>query len=157
MEIEIVETTLGDAYQMAPRMREVDALEVRASGGLTPLDALTKSVACTDAGYGWSAFIEGQVGVMWGVTGVPKIPNVGCVWMLGTDDIYQIVKRFWRESVLYVDIMHEKYPILCNYIDARNTPTRRWLKRLGFKEITSVQNFGHEKREFIYIESNRCV
>ena len=54
--------------------------------------------------------------------------------MLGSDRIRgkDIRVEFARKSKGYVLRMSKEFPILENYVDARNTLAKRWLKWCGF-------------------------
>ena len=150
MSVEIAQSTIGDAYLMAPHMRANDAREVMASSGVKPLEALTLSVAASVPHLCWTAFIDGEPGVMFGVSPTPD-PDVGIAWLLATDAMYKYRKMFFIKSLEYISEMHESYPTLLNYVDARNTDTRRWLKRAGFEELTTIDEYGYEHLPFILI------
>ena len=61
---------------------------------------------------------------------------VGAVWMVGSSEIEKIVYDFVRNSAYWVSrLFDDKYDVLLNSIDSRNTLHLRWLKWLGFKFI----------------------
>lgn len=131
MHIEIRKATQDDAISLAPRLKQADVDEVMASSGLNPLDALTESVAVSDQDMVWCATLNGRPEIIWGVRGVG--PDLGGVWLLSSEEIMGIRRRFMQESIEYVRRMHTRYQILFNYVDIRNTVSLEWLRRLGFK------------------------
>ena len=76
---------------------------------------------------------------------------MGKIWMLGhrsmTSD-YQDVRAFLRNSPIELNKFHMNYPILFNYVDARNTTHVKWIKYMGFSIIQEHATFGVEGRLF---------
>jgi hypothetical protein len=134
-------------------MRQQDKDEVWASGGFTPLEALAFSVEVTNEDMRWTALADGVPFCMWGASEHIQDPTLGVVWLLGSDHIYQIKRRFILESRKYVSMMHDRFDTLANYVDARNTVSMRWLETLGFHAVRTVQHHGHERRPFILYAS----
>jgi hypothetical protein len=132
-------------------MRQQDQDEVMASGGYTPLEALTVSIAVSDEA--WCALEDGVPFVMWGVTDVDL--GRGIVWLLGSEYILKIKKRFWIESFKYVRELHTRFSILANHVDARNSISRSWLERLGFVPVGAPVHFGDQNHPFIMYVSQR--
>ena len=65
--------------------------------------------------------------------GTPSLlSDVGCPWMLGTDKVGFYSRAFLRHSRRVVALWSEQFPILRNYVDARNTDAVRWLQWVGF-------------------------
>lgn len=144
-EYEIVPATLLHAAQMAPNMRQPDVDEVWASSHYSPEDALCSSIGnSVDA---WTMLFNGQVLCIGGVGQMSLVSNWGAPWLLGVDDIKNHTRAFLRESKAYTDKIRQKYPLLLNFADARNTIALRWLKWLGF-EIEPAQPFGIENMPF---------
>jgi hypothetical protein len=149
MRIEIVPACLMAALALAPLMREADRNEVRASVGMQPLEALTFAVNVTPSALGWTALGDGHPICMWGAAPHPEDADLGVVWLLGSDDIYKVRKRFLIESRTYVRQMHEWFPVLANYVDARNVTSQKWLEWLGFRAAHTDPHYGVERRPFI--------
>ena len=83
--------------------------------------------------------------------------NVGCVWALGSDDLLKVKVGFLRLSKTYLNTLHEDFPFLFNYVDARNKVHIRWIKWLGFKIINVHPKFGVDQipfYEFVRLKSN---
>lgn len=154
MTIEIVPATYEHAIQLAPFMRDEDSQEVMASGGFTPLEALTISVYVSDVDMKWTALEDGEPIVMWGCAGDSSM-DVGVVWLLGSDRIKKIKKRFWQESEAYVEIMQERYSLLYNFVDERNKTSMAWLTKLGFHGAKRVAEYGHHHIPFILFMRRR--
>jgi len=84
----------------------------------------------------WAAEEEdGEVIALFGVAGASLLGEhgpVGSPWLLGSDKLDRHAKTLVRAGKKYVGLIHEKYPYLANYVDKRNTISKRWLRRLGF-------------------------
>ena len=52
--------------------------------------------------------------------------------MLGTIDLNFHSRKFLRESRRVVSLLAEEFPVMENYVDARNTASIRWLQWVGF-------------------------
>ena len=92
---------------------------------------------------------KGNIMGMYGV--IPVRKNMGKIWMLGhrtmTSD-YQDVRAFLRNSPIELDKFKMNYPILFNYVDARNKTHVKWIKYMGFSIIKEHATFGYEGRLF---------
>jgi len=143
-----------DAFLLGPRMRQEDVDEVKACSGLFPAEALLlgveKSVEC------YTLWAGDQPLAMYGIV-EDQNPSIGCIWLLGSDLIYEHRVAFLRISRPWIERFQSQYPILYNYIDARNTVHIRWLQWLGFSFISEHPEYGVEKRlfyQFIRINTN---
>ena len=150
MNIEIVPATHEHAVDLAPRLRADDRHEVWASGGRTPVEALLASLKASDPDMCWAATCDGKCEIMWGVA--RDTDHIGFVWLLGSDWIYTIKRRFWRESIRYVSRMHTRYMLLTNYVHHDNAASIRWLEIMGFEPRDRVEEFGVGKEPFIRYE-----
>ena len=74
----------------------------------------------------------------------PPLPGLGIVWMLGTDAIQTEAMGIARRTRRYFDELNAAYPILWNYIDARNAVSLRWLRWGGFKLLKHVSFGPHQ-------------
>lgn len=137
--------TVEDCQHLAPRLRREDIEEVRAASGLEPLVALTLGLRLGEC------LVMECKGERFGLFGVcpTQTPGVGLVWMLATDSIHTHRTRFIRECRKWVKHLHTNYPVLWNYVDARNELHIRWLHWLGFEFIKLHPEHGVEKRPFI--------
>lgn len=106
------------------------------------------------------ADVEGTPEMIFGCSATDAAPTVGIPWMLGTPVIVSPKWRmtFLRETRRAVEAWQAEYPILHNFIDARNTVHMRWLRWLGFTFIALDEThgpFGLPFYEFVRI--NPCV
>ncbi|WP_455153243.1 phage protein Gp13 family protein [Bradyrhizobium cenepequi] len=91
----------------------------------------------------WTGIIDGRPEVMFGVGDLNILAGIGAPWLLGTDAVEQHYRQFLRHSVSWRDQLLERYPILRNFVDDRNTVSIRWLRWLGFKLHDPVVIGGH--------------
>jgi hypothetical protein len=125
--------TLADCESLAPRLREEDKAEALAASGIPALYALKLSL-------GPETFVIDIDGTPEMIFGCPN----GVPWMFSTPVPVSPKWRraFLRETAKMVDIWQAKFPILHNFIDARNTTHMRWLKWLGFTFIARHDRYG---------------
>lgn len=128
----------SDIEWLAPRLRQADQDEIKALAGVTPEEAL--AVSFQSSTHRYTADWEGEPIIMFGAG--PVIDGAGAVWLLGTDMVKTVRVPFLRESKRCLAGLHKDYPLLFNYVDARNTLHIRWLKWLGFKFINLHPKFG---------------
>ena len=150
MEIEIVDATEEHASGLAPNLRAADALEVKVSSGLSPLNALLASVELST--HSWTALLDGKPEIMWGVAPYSYSNsrlNQGVVWLLSSDELYRIPRRFVKESNIYVSKMFETYDTLFNYVHAKNTKSCKWLENMGFEAVDRREEYGVGQQPFI--------
>ncbi len=136
---EAIKATEAHAIQMFPHLRESDRNEIAASSNLRPRSALVCSVR--NSTKAWTAMLDDEPVVMFGVGCVSMMSGVGSPWLLGTDRIRDIRTQFLRDSDWYISEMLEEFPKLTNHVDARNKLTLRWLKWCGF-QIFDAEAYG---------------
>ena len=139
---------LSDVVTVAANMRQEDKEEVLAYSGSSPQEAL---FYCFFASQPCMTMVgrKGNIMGMYGV--VPCSPKVGRIWMLGHESMtsdYKDVRAFLRNSPIELDKFKMNYPILYNFVDARNTTHVKWIKYMGFSIIKEHATFGYEGRLF---------
>ena len=70
-------------------------------------------------------------------------------------DIDKYHREAWTLSKRHVDLMHDRYPVLTNFIDVRNVTSLRWLGRLGFEPVRFHPFHGVGRLPFLKYESKR--
>ena len=145
------------ANQLAPRLRESDKIEIYASSGMEPLEALLQSIEVSDEDMCWAATLNGLPVAMFGANHLmgEGENKIGGIWMLCSPAIYTNKRDFMRKCQQYLAIMHERYEYLTNFIDSRNVPSMHWLPHLGFKPVVEVEEYGFLKVPFIQYVSQR--
>lgn len=152
--IEIRPARRQDAFILGPHLRKADVDEVWASSGLLPIEALLAGMDASIECYTMTA--GDSILCIFGI-GRDQNSSIGRIWMLGSDHIHSHKFEFLRISKEWVDRFQSNYPILYNFIDARNTVHIRWLHWLGFTFISEHPDFGFEKKlfyQFIRIQNN---
>lgn len=140
-----------DAAELAPRLREADLAEIKATSGEDPLKVLEDGIACSDPSY---AVVDGEdrAFALFGVVPDHQVDYAGLVWLLGSDDIEKYSFFFLRNSRLWVENLHHRFKILWNYVDASNEVHIRWLKWCGFTFSRLIEKYGVEQRPFYEVK-----
>lgn len=115
---------------LAQNMRAADRREVWLSHGFSPLEALRESLSASQRA--WTALIEGEPVIIWGVGPDPNDDRVGLPWMLATNGLAKGFVEFIRQSRHQVAILGQGFQRLENYVHSENILSRRWLGWCGF-------------------------
>jgi hypothetical protein len=147
---ETVRNALG---YIAGALRAADLDEIRASLPGDPGEALMASAAVSSRAW----LMVDRTGLPMGVCGVAPSghPRVGQPWMVGTDDLEAERIALARQTRGVVAEMHEDYPILTNFVDARNDAAIDWLLWAGFHLIDADPRYGPEERLFLQFSKVR--
>jgi len=141
------QATPEDAHKLAPKMRNADREEIKASHNSTPLNALL--FPFTQLKHKTFTIIgteEEDVIGMFGV--VPcETKDYGIAWLLSSEELLNHTRQFLRECPKWVNEMSKDYKYLYNYVDERNIVAIKWLQFLGFKVIETLP-YGYEKKNF---------
>lgn len=113
-------------------MRQQDLDELASMHDIAPELVLSQSLLLSS--HAWIAEHKGEPVAIFGAAPSP-LPGVGIVWLLGTDKITEAGRSIARQTPHYVEQMQRAYPVLWNYIDARNSVSMRWLRWGGFKLV----------------------
>ena len=147
----------NDVLAIKDRLRKTDVEEIWASTHMKPEEALihSRSVSscCQTVLYKCSPV------AIFGTARIPDRPQVGGVWFLATDDLRVMWLSFLRMSRECVSRMLDEYPLLFNWVDARNVESIAWLKWCGAK-IEKPKPFGPDKMPFHFFtikRSDLCV
>jgi hypothetical protein len=124
------EATPGDIRELVHRLRQSDIDECEALFGRgTALEVTTHGLR--DDGVAFMAVREGITIAVFGLC-PGEWPGYGVPWMVGTNELDKCGRELMAEARNCLKIWHRFYPTLLNVVDARNTKSIRWLKRLGF-------------------------
>lgn len=149
---EIVPAGRVYANQLAPHLRMSDKVEIYASSGMNPLDALLESVEVSDEDMCWCATLNKHPVAMFGASHVEG--ETGCIWMLCSPAIYTNKLDFMRHCKTYLAKMHERYEYLFNKIDTRNLQSMQWLPALGFRpagEAVEFPDYDPDAKFIVYV------
>ena len=140
--------TIDDVAYIAARMRKEDRQECFANAGSSPIQSLFEgyltSMPCmtTNSRHGYPIAMRG----------VSKTSDTSAsIWLLGCKNMLKDTRdkyEFLRQSRIELKKLQKLYPVLYNYIDARNTVHLRWLLYMGFTIIKKHEVFGYEGLPF---------
>lgn len=128
--IQIVPATDEHARAIAARLREADKIELGEHAPERLLDILLDAVRVSR--WANAALLDGAPVLVYGVSQHKKNSKWGVPWLLGTDGIEHIRRRFVRDSQGEVDLMLARFSFLFNQVHDRNQLCIRWLMWLGF-------------------------
>ncbi|MFG1395868.1 hypothetical protein [Roseixanthobacter pseudopolyaromaticivorans] len=149
-----VPATVQHARDLCPLLRKADRAEVLALTGAPPELILPACVG----GDAWAMFTDThELAGLCGVDHVVNFPGIGIVWMLGSDLIAKHQRDFLAHAKLWVEDQHQRYPLLTNMVDARNTRHIRWLEWMGFTMLRRVERWGAASLPFIEFERRICA
>lgn len=144
----IVEADESHLGYLEAHLRVRDREELYAACGMDPHVALIFSYHASD--LRWTIIDDaGNPAAMFGV-GPGYTPQDGLVWLLGTDAIDTMRTFVLRHSVPYITKMHGLYPLLHNFVDARNVTSMSWLEWCGFSINDVDPAYGVGRVPFIH-------
>jgi len=135
----IVAATLEHVHALRGRLRTSDILEIEASSGRDPDEALELSWRASD--QVWAALQNDRVIALFGAGRISMLSDIGVPWMLGSEELTGAGLEVGKRSRQYVLEMKNRFSLLENYIDARQKTSIRWLKWLGF-QVEPAQPWG---------------
>ena len=136
---EMIPATADHIEFIADHMREADVEEVWASAQLQPLEALRLSVMVSEQALTGTA--DGEPICIFGCGRKSLLDTTGIPWLLGTDKIDRHAKGFMQRNKTIIKEWMERYELLENWVDSRNTKSVAWLRWLGF-EIQEASPYG---------------
>ena len=130
MSVKFVKPNSDLVQYVANNMRQADRIEITASHGYTPIEALVKGVAISTLSS--VALINDEPCAVFGLVVENIITGFGVPWLLGTDLIFKHKRDFVEHTRIGVDEMLEVCPRLENWVHCENVKSIRWLKSMGF-------------------------
>lgn len=143
-----------DLVALAPNLREADKDEILGLTGLPPEAVLSLRDEQEEAYVG--GVIESPKPEL-ALGFVPITEGAATVWMVSTDVMFDHPQRFAAVTKAAMHEAFKKYPLLTNFIDARNTRHIEWLKWLGFKLIRQVPLGPHNLPFYEFVGYKECV
>ena len=136
-----------DLVLLTPRLRNADVDECEALFGPgTVSEVAAQTFAHSPVRY--TVSVDGVPIAMFGVGAASMLSDIGHPWMFGTPSIEKYLRRaLIEEGRRYIVGMRQMFPRLENVVDARNTKSIRWLRRMGF-EVLPAAPLGVEGRPF---------
>lgn len=147
-DVRIVPAQAEHIAPLAQHARAADVAELWAAARLTPEGAMRIGLPLSP--LAWTGFVGDDTVCMFGVTPVSLLGGVGAPWLIGTEHVERYQMAFLRHSRPMVAAMLQRFPLLINHVDARNTVAVRWLRWLGFAmaEPAPYGPFGVPFRKF---------
>lgn len=143
----------GHVDEVYGNLRKADYEEVYAATGRDPNEALYE--AWHRSFYRWAIIWQGETIGLFGVGAATLMGYTGVPWLLGTNKMEEIKFTFVKQSISWVKHMLTLYPVLENWVDARNKLSIKWLKWLGFSVSKRPAPYGYEQRPFYFFEKRR--
>lgn len=142
----IQQSQKSDCHVVAHYLREADIRELFAASGLQPLTVLLRCYSDDPEGC-YTVFYDNKPVGMFGV--VRHMEDIGIPWLLGTDDLVQNRREFYKLSQEFLHKFQKQYKFLSNFIDKRNEVAINWLSHLGAQFVREIPDYGFEKRPFL--------
>ena len=129
--IKMVDAHPMDAVYLAPRLRAIDALEVRCTGK-TPEESLMIGFDLVRAKVLSALNSDEEVVAMCGVSESPQNPKAGVIWLLASDKFDEHKKDFLTVCKPVIEELSEGFQHVYNLVHINNTKSIRWLEWYGF-------------------------
>lgn len=145
--------TPEDVMHVAWNLRDADRRELEANGWRNPLKCLEMGWQLSDPCY----VMVGRYGLPFGLFGAipdPDHATEASVWMMATDGLTHEALAFARHSRKIVAGWGDKYTLMHNAVDARNTVHVKWLKWLGFTFLNTVTRNNVPFHEFVKVNTH---
>lgn len=121
----------GHCKELAQKIRQADRDEVRASHGITDMEeCLLNCMKYSSEAWAW--VVDGRPIAAFGIAPGSFLTREGIPWMLATDALYAHKYAFMKYAMIILHYWMTEWNVLTNWVDARNTRSIRWLKKLGF-------------------------
>lgn len=124
----------NDAIELAQNLRAADLAEMQAQHGygVDPLAIIRMSIEVS--GTECKTAIDSSNGKVLAVFGTAESRNYGfgVPWLLAAEGTDKYAKELLVWGREYVAAMVYEFGFLCNYVDANNRRSVRWLQRIGF-------------------------
>lgn len=130
------------------RLREADIKEVFAASGEDADRALQLGFQLSELCY--VGLLDDRPVTCFGARRTSMVSDRGIVWLLGTDELVRVKRTFVKQSMGYVDILSNAFPVLENWVDIRNEFSIKWLRWCGFQFAEKPEPFGKFKLPFYH-------
>jgi hypothetical protein len=140
----------ADVDGLAGRLRASDLRELEASHGLRPRDALEMGLHLSRAPR-TVELPDGRPAGMFGVVPQRGAPDVGVVWMLGSDELVLNATWFLRMTARELPRQVAGLSWAHNLVDERNRQTLGWLFWLGFHVADRQAQYGRAGLPFLHV------
>lgn len=138
--------TADDVEYLAANIRKADADEVLAWSGRSDVAViLHESIATSPLCVAVEK--RGQLLCIGGAAYRSLLSSTGVPWMLGTHALSNESRLFVQHGRRCVEELLTRFDRLENYVDARNSKSIRWLRRIGFT-VYDPEPCGHGRLPF---------
>lgn len=144
--------SLEDARRLSLTLRQADRVEIDAATTETPLQVLCRGVETSQPCY--AVDLQSHPVALFGV--VPETGNRGLVWMLAAEELARAGVSVFRQGVVWLDRLQERYPVLHNWVDAGNSVHLQWCLWCGFKIVGVDERHGVKARRFLEVHRSRA-
>ena len=146
--VTVVPSTIKDALYLSGKLREQDVLEIEANNS-TPVESLTYAIRASSA-QNFSLIYSGEPVLMGGT--VAESIGIARLWMLASDKAYTKPLILGMLSRKWVNLLHQPYEILYNYVWKSNNKAIRLLEFLN----CSIENEVIIKKNLNFVKFIRC-
>lgn len=147
--VEIARVTPEHVAQMMPHVRQADREEFIAAANMEPQAVIAKALRTSTIAA--AGLINGQVVTIFGAAPASLITGRGVPWLVSTDLMEEQPLTFLRHCRPVLRIMARQYPVLENFVDARNHAAKAWLHWMGFK-LDEPKPYGYQGLPFHHFE-----
>lgn len=147
----VIQATEQHAVLMAQHLRECDKREIWAASGLLPEESLLFSLDHSEECYA-ALYPGNDIPILiYGMGGQQSFfDKRRQIWMLGTDQIYDVSMRFLRECRTHLQMMAAGHTVY-NYVMEGNDKTLKWLHWMNFT-IMKPKPHGLLQKNFHYVK-----
>lgn len=139
--------TKEDVEYLSKHMRQCDVDEIWASHHHSPKEAL--EISLKESNIALTVEDNGVVVAMFGTCPQSLLGAKATVWMLATDGLDKIKRRFAKNSRRFIEFLLSHYPYLFNYVHTNNVKSIEWLRFCGAKFSPPIR-YGVEQEVFQY-------
>jgi hypothetical protein len=134
---------------VAEHIRDADRAEIQALlGPVNVREALHDSLMASCDTWAAERADGGGTLCLFGIKSIgPLLTPIASPWCIGTPVLDRLPSVLVKHSRRYFAEVRELYPLLVNFVDARNTASIRFLERVGFT-IDEPSVMGAEQRPF---------
>ncbi len=125
----------GDVETITPNIRVSDVIEIAAMMGphKTTQEHLQSCIEQSKETY--ALVYNKKIISLWGVSNCHHVTNFGVPWLIGTDDISEVSRKFIRHSVGWIKHLSKDYEALYNFVHVPHWQSQKWLQLCGFNIV----------------------
>ena len=125
--IEVRPSLISDSFEL----KQEDCNEVWWSHRFYPEDAIYISIK--SAFKSFTVLIDGRPEIIFGINPISLVGNDAIIWMLSSERINDIGRRFAKHTRRYINYFLSLYSNLYNFVIVENHTSIKWLKINGAK------------------------